>query len=307
MTYPLIWTEQEVGDWEACVICSGLMALMYGGVSSFPLGAYTQAERETLELVADESMNYSQLDQVFPARYGVTLRPLTTGSIADAVTRAGVGLLCAGRAGIGAPLSGGTFTHSIFFVPLGNGTGLLYDPLAPDRAEPVLVYNSVIVNWAKGAGAFDAREVKQWEFGHPVIPQEGGDMTPVILRPVRQDWTTGVGDPGGVFYTGGPGLGAKKQFNVASRVTSIAEDMTSTGLSGNWRVVLYGAELLWFPRASIEPIPNTRIPATGFGLDFGAGDPAALAQAQADLAAALLRIDGMKKKVAANNTDIADD
>src|SRR3970040_18465 len=88
MTYPLVWTEREVGDWEACVITSGLMAIMYGGYTKFPLGAYTQAEREALEIIPDEPTNYAGLDKVFPARYGIKLRPLST-SIANAVTRVG--------------------------------------------------------------------------------------------------------------------------------------------------------------------------------------------------------------------------
>jgi len=111
----------------------------------------------------------------------------------------------------------------------------------------------------------------------PQPPQEG-DMTPVTLKPVRQDWWTHIGDPAGVFWTGGPGLGAKKHFTSRDRVTSFAETA-----DGTWIVLAYGAEVLWMLRANLDAIAGTRQPATGYGLPAASSG---FTQAQLDAASA---------------------
>jgi hypothetical protein len=237
------------------------MALMYGGWVKFPLGAYTQAEREALEPIADAPVNFAIMNQQFQKRYGIQLRALSTGSISDAVTRKGIGLLLAGKTGIGAINQPGTFTHAAFYVPLGSGTCLLYEPLAPNMSEPTIVTNTRVVAWAKGAGVDNAREVRQWEFGPPPA---GVDM---VIRPVREDFMTKTGNatPGGQFYLEGPGAGTPKYFHTATAVSSVAESV-----DGTYRLVFYynggatGGEYLWMPRANLNPVAGTRDPATAY-------------------------------------------
>lgn len=78
------------------------------------------------------------------------------------------------------------------------------------------------------------------------------------LLPVQQQWKTKVGAK---FYAGGPeGVGIPKQFNAVVTVTSIMESADF-----RFRVVAWNEELLWVERAGIEPIPNTRNPASGYG------------------------------------------
>lgn len=161
-----VWSEREGGDWEACVISSYLEALVYGGVISFPLGVYTQAEREALEAVPDEPQDYATTDNASRARYGVKLRPLSVGTVYGAVTRPGVGVLLAGKGGLNIPTTAPF--HSVFWVgvgpPGGATSGLVYDPLAPNQSAGVSTTVAKIVAWAKGAGTNDAREVRKDEF-----------------------------------------------------------------------------------------------------------------------------------------------
>jgi hypothetical protein len=95
------------------------------------------------------------------------------------------------------------------------------------------------------------------------------DMKPVTLKPVQQDWHTGVGPhvasspsapPGGEFWTGGPELGERKWFVASVRVRTIA-----VTADGRWYLVAFGSEILWMHRNNLRPIAGTRIPATGFG------------------------------------------
>lgn len=162
MAMPAVWTEREGGDWEACVISSYLIGLVYGGLAVFPLGIYSQAEREALEKVADEPQDYYTTDAVAQARYGIQLRKLSTGSIPDAVTRVGVGLVLAGYGALLIPTTAPI--HSVFYLPVSATAGLVFDPLAVNQSAGVSIAASQIVAWSKGAGPNDAREVKENEF-----------------------------------------------------------------------------------------------------------------------------------------------
>ena len=124
----------------------------------------------------------------------------------------------------------------------------------------------------------------------------------MVLRTVRESWTTGVGDslsssasdttPGGQFFTEGPGVGDRKWFTTAERVTSIAE--TADGL---WRLLLYGSELLWMHRLNLRPVAGSRVPATGYGLTFEAGLTDAQVAAKVKAAAADVK-DGASDRAA---------
>lgn len=91
---------------------------------------------------------------------------------------------------------------------------------------------------------------------------EDSDMTPVILRPVREEWFTRTAPPTTLFL-GGPGLGTRKEFSGVNRITTIAETADN-----GWRLCLINNELVWVPRAELQPIAGTRQPRTGFGLSL---------------------------------------
>lgn len=172
MSKPLVWSEQESGDWEACVTASYLTGMVYAGWSAYPLGIYSQPEREALELVFDEPQDYNTTDARAVIRYGHSLRLLSTGSIDHAVTRVGIGLVLAGYGGLliatNAPI------HSVFYLPTSPTAGLLYDPLAANKSAGVSIAASRIVSWSKGAGPNDAREVRENELA--TAPGNGDDM-----------------------------------------------------------------------------------------------------------------------------------
>lgn len=95
----------------------------------------------------------------------------------------------------------------------------------------------------------------------PVTPKE----PEMLLRQVQQDWITkGTHE----FWTEGPGLGEKKFFDGPAKIRSHFEQaiQTSNGLnSGPWRVFSLNGEGLWIHRSFIDPVPDTRVPATGWG------------------------------------------
>jgi hypothetical protein len=171
-----VWTEREGGDWEACVICSYLEGLIWGGVTNFPLGVYTQAEREASEWVTDEPQDLAATDRVSLGRYGVQLRKLSTGTLDDALSRVDVGLVLAGRGSLN--IATAAELHCVFVIPKANALSLVFDPLAPNQSAGVLTANLKILGWAKGAGPNDAREVKKDEFSPPA------PIPPVPVPPV---------------------------------------------------------------------------------------------------------------------------
>lgn len=92
----------------------------------------------------------------------------------------------------------------------------------------------------------------------PAVPAED-DM--IYWRPVQQDWMTYVGT---VFYDGD---GNKKTFTDREPVRSTHESS-----DGRYRLVKYGTETLVVEARGarkegpgLEPVPNTRVPASGFG------------------------------------------
>lgn len=176
MSKPLVWSERESGDWEACVPASYLIGLVYGGVRNFPLGIYSQAEREALELVPDEPQDYATTDARALARYGVQLRKLSTGSIADAVTRVGIGLVCTGYGGL--LIATEASIHSLFYLPTSSTAGLVFDPLAPNQSAGVAISAAQVVAWTAGrAGPNQVREVREDEFGDAAMSESTATVT----------------------------------------------------------------------------------------------------------------------------------
>lgn len=99
----------------------------------------------------------------------------------------------------------------------------------------------------------------------PVLPDTATEPEmPVILRPVREKWTTRSSADGsaGFFTLDGPGLGEKKWFTAPEKVESYAETA-----DGKYRAVAYGnGETLWMERAQLVPVVGSRTPASGYGL-----------------------------------------
>lgn len=268
MADPLNWSEW--GNTDACVAISALTGLVYGGFTAFPLGIYTIAEGLALEATVYPRVgDYSTLIPAVRARYGLTIRALSTGTLSDAVTRAGIGLILAGWGSIpGTNWYDPNFQqfHSVFVIPKPPGKVLLFDPMTANMTQGQLINASVILNWAKGASVNDAREIREYEFGTPPAPV-GVKMA---IRPVREDWATGTGPTGGQFFLDGPGVGSPLYFISSENVRSIGE--TTDGL---WRIILYsggdpsGQEYLWMRSANLLPVTGSRKPATGYALDFG--------------------------------------
>lgn len=107
------------------------------------------------------------------------------------------------------------------------------------------------------------------------LPDSSTEEPMPVLKPVRQQWTTGTGDtlardshatPGGQFWTLGPDQGDRKWFTAPEKVWSIAE--TEDGL---WRAIEYGSEVLWMHRYNLRPVDGTRNPAGGYGTPSLAG------------------------------------
>jgi hypothetical protein len=218
---PLVWTERESGDWEACVITAYLMGLLYGG-APIP-DPYTQAEREALEVAADEPQDFDTTDTRAQARYGVQLRKLSTDTIAYAVTRIGVGLVMAGYGGLLIPT--GAPIHAVFYVPATAIAGWLFDPLAPDRSAPVSIAASRMVAWSKGAGPNDVREVREDEF----VPDADVQVRPY---PTPRTWLTKGGVLVGRRLDPAP-LVASQTFVAGSPAHSSAE-YTITPTPAGW-------------------------------------------------------------------------
>ena len=200
-----VWSEREKGDWEACVATSYARGLLYGGVSM--AAPYTQAEREKLEVVPDESQNLASTDLMALKVYGVKLRPVTVSTIEQAVARVGVGLCLTGKGSPGIQYQPGfAGLHEIFMVPLSSTKAAVCDPLAPDGAESQVLDASKVIAWVKnagkGVGPSDAREVKENEFMSVV--------TRTLFDPERTVSFTEAG-----VYTGYKLDGSKKVYSLA--------------------------------------------------------------------------------------------
>lgn len=99
------------------------------------------------------------------------------------------------------------------------------------------------------------------DWGRLLTPALGGldtrlETLNMEMRPVQEEWWTRIGS---VFYTAGPGMGIRKTFTLRMRLPSIAESV-----DGNWRMIPYGSEILWFERDQIDAIAGTRLPTSGF-------------------------------------------
>ena len=164
------WTEREAGDWEACVVTAYAMGLIHGGVKM--AAPYTQAEREKLEAVKDSPQDLLTTDAMSHQVYGVSLRKVSTTTLAGAVSRPNIGLVLTGRGSPGTQWQPGFVgLHEVFYVPTSANSGYLGDPLATNLRPFELIAASKILGWATGIGSNQAREVRFDEFAPPPPPK----------------------------------------------------------------------------------------------------------------------------------------
>jgi hypothetical protein len=156
-----VWSEREVGDFEACVATSYAMGLLYGGVDMAQ--PYTQAERERLEVTFNEPQNLPTTDTKAQAVYGAKLRPPAAGISKTAfLARPGVGYCLTGT---GSPLGlqPGTFIHEVFGVALTREKVMVYDPLARPGSPPAPMTVTALAAWMKGVADHQVREIRKDE------------------------------------------------------------------------------------------------------------------------------------------------
>lgn len=160
-----VWSERrESPPWDQCTECAYLMTLLYGGFRSFPLGAYTDAERDALDDATPPDppsggSTFALIDAGASKRYGLTLDRITDGSRAilrRTLMRPNMGLAIAGSLG-GLPqghrlrrwqprFTGG---HAIAIQTRGDGKVLWLDPLAPPthQGDETTVDNVLAFAW----------------------------------------------------------------------------------------------------------------------------------------------------------------
>ena len=285
-----VWSERELGDWEACVTASYSLALLYGGTAM--AAPYTQAQREKLEYIRDEPQDLAITDQMSGAVYGHYLRKLSTGTIQAVVKRPGIGVCLTGFGCPGRKWQAGTFQHEVFYLPTSEIAGLLYDPMAPAGTAPELVPSSTMVAWAKGVGPNDAREVRENEFG--------GEMDTVItVYPAARTWRTKGGLLTG-YRLNPPPLTKSGTFGAGSPALADAEyAITPTPVgwpAGPYQRVINGGMagyLLANSAISLDPVPSG-------GFTPAPGDAAEVARLKAENAALTNKI--AQGQVAANAT-----
>ena len=172
-----VWTERRVGVWDQCTECAYLMVLEWAG-QSFPLGAYTAAERDAFDAAhepdfAGGGATFPICDKGSDKRYGLTLRRIADGTrtgLTRELSTVGNALAIAGRLSHFPPghflrrwqpsFSGG---HAIAVVNDGQPKLLWLDPLAPDGHPGDRVSISDVLTFAWYPN--DARVARKEEHG----------------------------------------------------------------------------------------------------------------------------------------------
>jgi len=180
-----VWSEQVdpeavaatgiAGAERDCSQASYLEGLLFGGLD-IP-NAYTVAERERFEAAeglppynagaapgtVEETglLNYKPADVAAKALYGVTLHQGLEAELPANLRLLNLGLVLSGR-GPGLP-SGYEGPHSVFFVPLGDSSVLVYDPLEAMGTSSSAMAAGAVLAWHR-ALPNDIRIVHRAEF-----------------------------------------------------------------------------------------------------------------------------------------------
>jgi hypothetical protein len=167
MASVLVWSEREYPSYRDCVQSAGLMALVYAGWIHFPLGRYSNPEREALERASplhtpESATTMAALEDEIRRRYGLPLGTLHSNieSLEKLLTRNGSGLVMFGING-NLPVSDPwrrwdtqfTGMHAVFIrCSEKPGYSRVFDPEAPMEYPGDLVANTKILTWSQHAG-----------------------------------------------------------------------------------------------------------------------------------------------------------
>lgn len=194
---PKVWSERgelHATGWKDCVYSSGLMALIYGGFTVFPLGIYTDKEREALERSDDQPDETWSTDDILAVavqrRYGLTLRPLDI-ELDPALDRIGTALVLIGvngRLPAGHTLRrwdpGFIGGHAVTVIPKGAGKVLWLDPEAPMGYAGDTTDTATVLRWANGRAS--TRVVREGEFDMAQV--EITNSTPMLMDVPAGAW-----------------------------------------------------------------------------------------------------------------------
>lgn len=208
-----VWSEREPGAWTECAEAAYLMALAYAGFDGFPLGAYTDAERDALDVAigfdrAGGGNMLADVDAGALARYGVRLRPLGDGTRAGlrwALAQPGRALVVTGTFR-GLPAGhrlrrwqpGFVGGHAWTVVPVTGSAVLWLDPLAPmgHAGDAATVDEVMACAWTPGSdfgreateGEFSAARTRERRLSDEVILWRA--LMPDVAT--RWNWSTGM-------------------------------------------------------------------------------------------------------------------
>jgi hypothetical protein len=180
----VVWSERDEPRtdhrWHDCTYASYLMALVFGGKTTFPRGIYSAAEREYLESAdsrPDETgANLGDADEAVRNRYGAqyVLTPPALGLHA-ALAQPGFLLVVQGRNSRlptflrrWDPTFAGD--HAVAVVPIGNDQVRWLDPEAPWRYDGDVIATSVVEAWAAGFPATRIVRADQFVPVPPAVP-----------------------------------------------------------------------------------------------------------------------------------------
>lgn len=166
MPFPVVWSERpepNASGLKDCTYSSGLMALVFGDFTSFPLGIYTTAEREALERSDDQpNETGASLDDLILAvkrRYRLTLTKNAPAALSGLLDKNDIAMVVQGKMGnlpAGHTLRrwdpGFTGGHAIAIVNLPGDRYIWLDPLAPNKYAGDIVAKATIVRFATGLG-----------------------------------------------------------------------------------------------------------------------------------------------------------
>ena len=274
-----VWSERERGDFEACVAASYAMGLAYGGVGM--TAPYTQAERERLEVVANEPQNLDTTDTKSLAVFHVKLRRPSVTDKRAFFSRPGIGACVTGNGSPGG-FQAGTFIHEVFVVGVSATEMLLYDPLAPIGAAPQPVTVDKMVAWVRGLQPHQAREVLKDEFGGMAVPL----ITNIeaVAPSSSAQFQQGVNYP---FWRYDPATSAKQVFTLTPPAATSAPTTA--------RVTFVGEQpAFYFPKVFANGFKEDAYCAVDLQIASPQADcsglEAQVAQLTADLASARARI-----------------
>ena len=175
-----VWSERRpTGGWHQCAGCAYLMALTFGGFTGYPLGAYTDAERDAFQPNAGV-FSFAEVDADSQARYHFAI-PSDPRALATLLATPGLCLAVVGEnSRIPTRLHHWDPTYmGSHAVAVLTGTPLTWlDPEAPTGYTGDLVTAAEVLHWAT-PGINEVRAVRAGQFQEAslIVPTD----TPLLL------------------------------------------------------------------------------------------------------------------------------